>query len=408
MALSKKEKLKLLKRSSQDRAKKHASFGENFSYFNQDKLKELGLSIVRPKAREESYFFNVIPFIDNNDEDTYVLVTKTHSVEVNGSHRNVICPKAMYNLPCPVCEKRMDKMANDPDDDGAINKLKVKEREVYYIEDASNESEKKKGIQLFEVAATFFGWKVKPLTKPKVGGVGVKGNKGYTDISDFENGKMVAFNVGTKTIEINKKPVKIPDYTGHNLVDRDPISDSIIEKAVELPPLEDLITVMSYDELYEMINNEAPEKDEGQSSKSEKDESGDEGSEKKSELKKRLDKIKKAKEKKVDLDFDYMEADAEGLEEYIEDNNVPIDEDLIGNEKKMRITVKRFIKNIKKNEKSKSWPDKDAIDDLNDFMDELELKELLDFCEFHKIEVDDDDKDDEDEVKDAIEDWYIS
>ena len=399
MALSRKDKLKLLKRSSQERAKKHASSGENFSYLDQEKLKELGLGIVRPKAREDNYFFNIIPYIDSNEEDAYVLVTKTHYI--NG--KSVICPKGMFGLPCPICEKRMEKMASDPDDKDAIDALKVKEREVYYVQDVSNKTEKAKGIQIFEVSAFFFGWKIKPLTKPKVGGEGVKGNKGYIDISDFENGRTVSFNVSQKKAEFNGKMSPIPDYSGHTLEERDPISEEIIEKAVELPPLEDLIIKHTYDELYEMLNNEPNEAKGEEESSSRKTDDSD----KKSDLKKRLEKIKKEKEKSIDLDFDFKSADLDELQDYILDNDVDIDDEFMGNEKKMRLIIKRFIAAKKEETASnnKSWPSRDDIDDIDDFLEEHTFDELKDFCKFHKIEYIAEDKV---EIMEEIEEWYTA
>ena len=408
MALTLEQKKKLLKRSTSERAKKHASSGENFSYFDNDKVKKYGFNFIRPKAREDAYYFNFIPYINSNEEDEYVLVTKVHRINVNGVEKNVLCPKAMSNgvNPCPICEKRQDKMVSDPDDKAGIDALRVKEREVYYVEDVSNKTEKAKGIQLFEVAATFMGWKVKPLCKPKIGGEGVKGNKGYIDPSDFENGRTISFNVGTKTIEIGKSKVTIPDYTGHSLEERDPISDSLLEKALELPPLESLVQIHTYDELYEMINNESPSDRSNSSSddddSNDDDDNKEEKENKKSSLKSKVDKFKKKKEKKVDLDFDWKNSDADELEDYISEYNVEIDEDDIGNEKKMKLAIKKFIKEMS-SQKTKSWPNKDEINDIDEFMDENE-DDLKAFCDHHGIEYLDEDVD---EYRDAIDEWYI-
>lgn len=408
MSLSAKEKKKLLKRSSTERAKKHASSGENFSYLNSEKMKEYGLEFVRIKARDDDYFLNMIPYIDKNNESSYVFITKTHSIMVNGYMRNVICPKAMFGSPCPICEKRTDKTINDPDDKEGIKALNVKEREVYYVQDVSSNKEKSKGIQILEIAAFFMGWKIKPLAKPQIGAEGVKVNKEWIDISDVENGRTVQFSVSTKTVTPpSGKPFQMPDYSGHKLLERDPLGDDLIEKAAELPPLEELIEVKTYDELYELINNGDSSDDNSSSNINEKD--SEEKENRKSSLQKKIEEIKKKKEKekerKINLDFEYKNADTEELEEYIEDNNVEIDEDDIGDNRKMKVAIRKFIKEMKEKKENKTWPQRDEIDDIEEFISQNK-EDLKSFCEFHEIDYDEDDI--EETKFNIIELWYLN
>ena len=402
-SLDKKAKKKLLLRRSTERAKKHASSGENFSYLNSEKMKEYGLELIRIKARDDDYFLNMIPYIDKNNESSYVLITKTHSIMVNGYMRNVICPKAMLGLPCPICEKRTDKTINDPDDKEGIKALNVKEREVYYVQDVSSNKEKSKGIQILEIAAFFMGWKIKPLAKPQIGAEGVKVNKEWIDISDVENGRTIQFSVSTKTVTPPVgKPFQMPDYSGHKLLERDPLSDDLVEKAVELPPLEDLLEVKTYDELYELIHNGDSAEDNSSSDVYQKDSEKREN--RKSNLQKKIDEIKKKKEKEIDLDFDYKNSDTEELEEYIEDNGIEIDEDDIGDNRKMKVAIRKFIKKKKEKKENKTWPQRDEIDDIEEFVSQNE-EDLKSFCEFHGIDYDEDDI--EETKFNIIELWYL-
>lgn len=403
MALTRKEKLKLLSTKSQERAKRFASSGENFGFLNPEKMKEFSLGMFRPKARAEEYYVNVMSYVDSHDQDVTKLEVKTHSIMVNGFYKSVICPKAMFpekNLPCPICEKRESKMASDPDDSDNTKKLNVKVREIYYLQDVSNKTELSKGIQVFNIAGFYFGWKVRPLTKAIIGGEGIKGTRGDIDITDKEEGRIVQFNVGTKKTDDGV----MPDYFGHKLIEREPLSTEIMERMADLPPLEDLLLTLSYDDLYEMVNNEPNEED--QDKNGDNTDSKTDGTKEKSALKRKVEKIKKKKEKSIDLNFDYMKADAEDLEEFIEENDIKINEDHLGNEKKMKIVVKKFIKKMKEEQDNneESWPSRDDIDDIDDFMDNNEEK-LMDFCKFHGIEPDDDE--DIDEVKFAIDEWYI-
>lgn len=378
----------LLKKSGENRAKKAA--GRDFySYLNPEMMKQHGLKIAAFKKDENPYFLNILPYLagphDPNcqeNEDTYVLITKCHNIETANGRMNVICPRAMFpnkNLPCPICEKRLEVMQNDPENEKLIASLKVKERELYYIQNVTSVDEKNKGIQIMEVSAFFMGWKLKELVKPQKGGVGVKGSQKYIDISDQENGRTVKFKVSEKTT----KDGTMPDWSAHELVLRDPIEDEIIDKILDLPPLDELITVKTYNELLALINNE--EHDEA-------------GNDKKEDSKKQEEKPKE-KSSSSKKEFDYKTASAEELEEFIEDNKIKINEDDLGDERKMKIAVKKFLMN-----KDVSFKSANDIDDIDEYMLELEKDgNLIKFCKKNDIEFD---EDDEEETKNKIERWY--
>jgi hypothetical protein len=402
MALTLEQKKKLLKKSSENRAKRHGG-GEFFSYLNADLMREHKLSIAQFKKSDDPYYVNMLAYFagtkDPNLEegdDTYVLVTKCHNIETANGRRNVICPRAMFphkNLPCPICEKRIDLMANDPENEKVINSLKVKERELYYIQNDTTTDEKSKGVQIMEIAAYFMGWKIKPLIKKGEG----RGKGKPIDISDYENGRTISFSVGEKKTEDGT----MPDFTGYSLEKRDPISDDLIDRVLELPPLDELIVVLSYEDLEAMINNESP-KESSKETRKDSSEDKEDKSEKKEERKSRL---QDRKEKKAKKEFDYNEASAEEMEEFIEENDIEIDEENLGNERKMKIAIKKFFLNKEKDsedDSKKLFPDKDDISDIEIYFDDLSESDQKAFCKFHKIDTGDDKED----MFSNVERWY--
>lgn len=411
--LSREQAKALLRKSSENRAKK-ALTRSFFSYFDPEKMKENNLSVGMFKKSEDPYFINIIPYLagendPNSDanEDTYVLKTKVHSFETASGWTSVICPRAMYpskNLPCPICEKREELRMNEPENEQAIKALNVKSREAYFIENVTSHEEKAKGIQIMEVSSFFMGDKLRELVKPQKGGVGVKGSSKHIDISDYEDGRTVKFK-----IEENKTSTgTMPSWVGHELIKRDPIDDEIIDKILDLPPLDEMVVVKTYDELLALMNNakqqdsdDDVEEDKPKKSPKKSPFKGDDDDDE--EVKTSREPKKKAPKKKKE-EFDYRRAEAEELEEFISENDVDIDEDDIGNERKMRLAIRKFL-----SEKKSSFKDHDDIDDIEEYIEELKEggdENLIKFCEHHGIEYED--EEDIDDIENQIDRWWYS
>jgi len=203
------------------------------------------------KCKEGEHYIDIIPYIagkrdplTKEGKGTYVLDLWVHR-GVGPNENSYVCPARNYGDPCPICEHVKELRRKDDVDDDLLKELYPKRRVVYNVVCMDDEKEEAKGVQVWEVSHYLMEANISPLIKGGRGG-------GVNLFSDPDEGKSIRFEVqgsGTNT-----------RYKGHRLDDRIysipgdktkeyTISEEILKRAY---CLDDLIIVLTYDELSEV------------------------------------------------------------------------------------------------------------------------------------------------------------
>jgi len=174
---------------------------------------------------------------------------------IGPTEERIVC-LAQFKKPCPICELIKAKKDRQEDYKAKIKPLVAKRRCLYNVVIRENAEEEKKGVQLFEISHFFLQKHISALSKqPRTGG--------YIVYSDPDTGKSIGFNrtgVGADNTA----------YEAYQFIDRPgPITDDELESA---RCLDELITILSYDEIYSILHAAKPE-----SSSNEEEEQGEEG-----------------------------------------------------------------------------------------------------------------------------------
>jgi len=196
---------------------------------------------------------------------------------VGPEEQSLLCPKTLgKNMPCPIC-KDVAKMYKDPDvDDDTISDIKAKKRELFNVNDATEEGE---DPQLLEISYYNFG----KLLDEEI-------REGGPDIGDFaelEGGKTIKVRMGSDTAG----SYAFIKATRIDFEDRDDYDEDILDKVADLDAM---LVVKSFEEIEAIYNGEAPEST--NSSEEQKEEKKEEKSTRRSR-KPKEEKEEKKKEK---------------------------------------------------------------------------------------------------------------
>lgn len=202
-------------------------------------------------TKEDPHVIDIVPFMVGGDsfpmDDkgrrlekgawAYYLDIHIHQ-KIGPNESRYVCPAKNYDKPCPICEYVSQQLS-----DGAEWKdipEVAKRRNVYNILCYDTEKEENKGIQIFEVSHHYMEKNLQTIAKKPRGG-------GKIFYADPDEGMMIAFQVEDnemKTISGHQFEPRMVD--GKSYV----ISDEDIGNAY---PLDEILEVLSYDELYEIF-----------------------------------------------------------------------------------------------------------------------------------------------------------
>jgi len=201
-------------------------------------------------CKEGTHVIDILPYIagKNNPhakpgESTYLLDLWVHyGVGVNDDA--YICLAKTYGKRCPICEYRKDILRKGEEVERA-NELMPKRRVVYAIVCYDSKEEEDKGVQVWEVAHFFMERHLVELAKnPRTGGMVLFASP-YK-----EQGKSIQFTRrgrGRGNVE----------FIGHKFLDRDyDIDKKLLE---QVPCLDELIYIPTYEEVYEAFHGERVE-----------------------------------------------------------------------------------------------------------------------------------------------------
>lgn len=179
------------------------------------------VSIFKPDVGDHE--IDILPYVAGKydplvDEGSY-----THCLDilvhmaVGSANDQFICPD-QYGNKCPICEKRNKLYAVGEEE--RANQLWPSRRTVYNILCYDNKKEEEKGVQVYPVSYFYLEKEIQKLAAKSKR----KNDKSIDPnilIADPKDGRTVSFTVDKKTININKKAIKVPDYSSYELQKRD-------------------------------------------------------------------------------------------------------------------------------------------------------------------------------------------
>lgn len=210
---------------------------------------------VKPTEAGIEIGFDIIPFMAgsnyptkdyniNEGDLTYILDIWIHR-NVGAANKPVVCPLKNYDLPCPICEKRVEML----DEQGQMEKEAFKKfkkdnaelwpsrRVLYNVIIRHDEKEEKKGIQILENSHFFFEKKMQEVAKRPRGG-------GLIPYPDPDEGKTVWMNLKKAGDNWEVTP---PAFEDRKYI----ISDEEIEAA---HALDNLLALHDYDKIVQIMS----------------------------------------------------------------------------------------------------------------------------------------------------------
>jgi hypothetical protein len=196
----------------------------------------------RDKSNEDNHVIDIIPYVVGANP-TNAKVRQgdiAYSAEyfvhrkIGPNEDRVLCPAKNFNKPCPICEDRKVLADERGYEDQDVKDLKPSRQVLYNVVVYDTNDEERKGVQVWMVAHWYFEKYIDDLAKASRG-------RGKVNFASADVGKRIEFKrTGKDTVT----------YTAHQFVDRDyKISDEILDSTY---CLEDLVNILTYDELYEL------------------------------------------------------------------------------------------------------------------------------------------------------------
>ncbi|MFA5355254.1 MAG: hypothetical protein WC302_00750 [Candidatus Paceibacterota bacterium] len=241
----------LLKRTQESNDRKDGDVF--YGYFKTDQDLPLWKASVTKKD-DEPHLIDIIPFyagknfpqVDprhpvKEDDLVYLLETYVHQ-NIGPGKESIICPARNYKKPCPICEEieyLTSKEGGSKEYEDYAD-IALKRRCAYNIVCYDSPKEEGKGVQIWEVSYKYGEKKIQLAAKNPRGG-------GVVPFADYDVGKLISFEVAAdeyRTID------------GHKLVDRDYVISEEIEDSVW--PLDELVKIWEYNEIYEKFYGELP------------------------------------------------------------------------------------------------------------------------------------------------------
>lgn len=189
---------------------------------------------------ENEHIIDVIPYLAGSNHphleegEIGLLLDVYRHGNVGPNEDNYVCLSRTFNQPCPICEDQREKRKSGEYSDDDLKVLNPSRRSIYNVWVHDNEKEEAKGVQLWEVAQWFFDKHVSARAKSARTGE-------YINYADPETGKSIQF-------ERKGKGRQNTEFLAHTFIDREyAIPDEVLAQAI---PLDQVITIPSYDDVY--------------------------------------------------------------------------------------------------------------------------------------------------------------
>lgn len=209
-------------------------------------------SIYKPEIKKELFFkctegdhaINIIPYRAGANDPSVPEGTITYCCDIyvhNGvgpNKDNYICMKRTYAKgDCPVCDYQEELRSDPSHDEAMVKKLSASRRVIYNIQCLDTPQMEAKGALIFEVSHFLFEKILLETANKKRGGGSV------TFASDDEEGKIINFTrKGLGQTNTSYHPFSFDD--------RGPLPKELLKQA---RPLDELLHIPEYDEVYEAL-----------------------------------------------------------------------------------------------------------------------------------------------------------
>lgn len=287
-------------------------------------------------SQEKTYKLDVLPYAasDRNpykeaDTDLHYELTYWIHTDVGPNEKRLVCPARTMNAKgkkgkCPICDRVKEMMSEPGYDKDTVQALRPKERQMFYIIDRND---KEKGIQLFECAHFGKGQGFGEMLDNKL--EAAKNN-------DPDSPKLDFFHLdGGSTLYVMTKPDKWNGKTFYKptnieIEPRKEVYDE--DKIADLPLLEDMLIVPTYEELEAEFNGTSDDDDDDSPRKKKKpnagkDDDDDEDDDDDTDKDDEDEAPKKGKGKKKPADDDDDDDDDDSDDDSDEDDDNDDDDD---------------------------------------------------------------------------------
>lgn len=224
-----------------------------------------GINFWQPNTKEDASEVDFVPFEVSKSAkkfrgditfaepgDLYYEVTYFAHRDVGPEEKTVVCPKATFGKPCPVCEYAAKAGQEVKADAGTLKALRPKERQLFLVYDRAAP---KKGVQLWDVSYFLFGANL----DEKIKKASAKNKERYQQFfRDDEQGSTVRIIAKEKTTPFGK----INEYHVDSFEEREePLPDDIVNHGFGL---HDFVPCMDYEELKKMFLGDVDDDEEGE------------------------------------------------------------------------------------------------------------------------------------------------
>lgn len=248
----------MAKMSFADRVKKKAKEAEFQGGSDTIKLQD-GMSFFKPKKGRNDIM--IIPFemtLAKNLEDIekgelwYRLQIKKH-FGIGSEDKAVICPTTIGKK-CPICEHRAQLLAQGRGtDDAEVKALSAKKRELYYVIDVNSEEQ---NVQVYEPSYFLFGKKLEEEIREAD-----EEDELVANFADPNDGAVLEVRMSEETMGKNK----FLEASRIDFESRNKQETKLAKEAAEnVPPMSDLLVVMSYEELKNVFYDIDPDSEDGE------------------------------------------------------------------------------------------------------------------------------------------------
>jgi len=223
----------LVKRTKESYNSKDSS-GKFELYISKD------IPIPQWKCKEGDHILDILPWMagpnhpTTPNKGTYLLDVWVHK-KVGVSESDYLCLSRNYGKPCPICEDLANLKKARTYDEQYVKDMSPKRRVVYCIQVYDSAKEEEAGPYWWEASHFLSEKNIVAIAKNRRTG-------GYIPFSNPDTGKTVEFTREGSGATNTK-------YAGFKFTDRDyVISDDLLDK---VPPLEDYLIVLDYEDLAE-------------------------------------------------------------------------------------------------------------------------------------------------------------
>jgi hypothetical protein len=256
----------MAKNKRQERAKRYADASrreqEHKTGFRSSLNLPKGINFWQPNTKEDANEIDIVPYEVGKSSkkfrkditfaepgDLYYERTYFTHRDVGPEEKSVVCPKATFGQPCPICEYAAKAGQEVKADAETLKALRPKERQLFLVHD---HAAPKKGVQLWDVSFFLFGANL----DEKIKKASEKNKEKFQQFfRDDEEGSSLRVTAKEKSSPFGK----FSEYFVDSFEQREePLADEVMNHGY---CLDDFVVCPDYDELKALFLGEATDDD---------------------------------------------------------------------------------------------------------------------------------------------------